>query len=101
MESIQRTERGCLMVTKTRPPAEEVARRARELYESRIRSQVEAGNVGKYLVIDVVSGEFEMDADHMMASDRAAAKHPDGWLYAMRIGHPVIGRIAARREAPI
>lgn len=66
---------------------DQIAERARELYERQIRAQVEPENTGKYLVIDIESGEYELDEDKFAASDRAHAKHPDGALYAMRIGY--------------
>lgn len=72
---------------------EEIAARGKELYERQIRSKVEAGNTGKYLVIDIESGDYEVDDDKFAASERAHMKHPDGALYAMRIGYRSMGRI--------
>ena len=48
------------------------------------------------LVINIDTGEFEIDADHLTASNRAAAKHPGAPLYAMRIGSPTLGRLGSR-----
>lgn len=39
---------------------EEFARRGKELYEKNIRPQVEAGNKGKIVAIDIETGEFEL-----------------------------------------
>lgn len=75
---------------------EEIVRRGKALYEQQLRAQVEAGNSGKVLVINVETGEYEMDKDHLAASDRAAAKYPGAPLYAMRIGSPALGRLGAR-----
>lgn len=77
-------------------PADEIARRGQAMYESRIRPHVEQDHFGKFLVLDVDSGEYEIDADHLAASDRAAAKHPDAPLFAIRIGYRAAGRIGAR-----
>lgn len=74
----------------------EIVRRGKALYERHIRAEVEAGNLGKVLVINVDTGDYEMDADHLTASDRAAAKYPGAPLYAMRIGSPALGRIGSR-----
>ena len=76
--------------------AEEIIRRGKTLYEQKLRPQVETGNAGKVLVINVETGEYELDADHLTASDRAVAKHPGAPLYAMRIGSPALGRLGAR-----
>ena len=80
--------------------ADELAERAKVLFERRIRSQVEKGQEGKYLVIDIGSGDYELDEDDLAASDRLAAKHPEGQFFTMRIGYRALGRIgfqAARR----
>jgi len=82
-----------------RPSTKEVVARGRALYESKIRSFVERDHFGKYLVLDIDTGEYEIDVDHLAASNRAAAKHPDGVLFAMRIGHPAGGKIGARFSA--
>jgi hypothetical protein len=82
-----------------RPSSDEVARRGQAIYEAKIRPLVERDHFGEYIIIDIESGEFEVDRDHLAASDRAAAKHPNGVLYAMRIGHRAGGRIGARSRA--
>jgi len=74
----------------------EIAQRGRALYEQQIRVQVEPDNRGKVLVINVDTGSYEMDADHLTASNRAAAKYPGAPLYAMRIGAPALGRLGSR-----
>ena len=71
----------------------EIVRRGKALYEQQIRAEVEEGNRGKVLVINVETGEYEMDADHLTASTRAAAKFPGAPRYAMRIGAPALGRL--------
>ena len=88
------TKKGMKMI-KTPFTPEEMARRGRAIYE-RIRSEVEPGNAGKVLVIDLETGDYEMDSDHLTASNSAAAKHPGAPLYAMRIGAPSLGRIGGR-----
>lgn len=79
-----------------RPSAREIVERGQAIYESRIRPLVEREHAGKYLVLDIETGEYKIDADHIAASDRAAAKHPEGLLFAMRIGHRAGRRLGAR-----
>ena len=73
--------------------AAEIVQRGKALYEQQIRPQVETGNLGKILVINVDTGEYEMDSDHLTASDRAAARFPGAALYAMRVGGSALGRV--------
>jgi hypothetical protein len=75
---------------------EEVAKRAREIYVREIRDKVEAGNRGKYLVIDIETGEYVLDEDEVTAMKRAASRYSPDTLYGMRIGFPTMGRIGAR-----
>ena len=67
---------------------QEVASRGEEIYEKQIRAQVEAGNKGKFVVIDVETGEFEVDEDDLRATQRMLARQPDAVLYGLRIGYP-------------
>jgi hypothetical protein len=74
-------------------PKEEIIRRGEELYQSRIRPQVEQSNKGKILVVDIETGDYEIDDDHLQATRRALAKHPGAVLYSLRIGYPTLGKI--------
>lgn len=64
----------------------EIAERGRKLYEE-LRAQVEPGNIGKFMVIDVETGEYEIDRDELAALKRVKAKRPDGPRYLLRIGY--------------
>lgn len=72
---------------------EEIATRGREIYDKRLRQQLEPENIGKFLVIDIETEEYELDEDGDAASLRARKKKPDGIRYGMRIGHRAWGRI--------
>jgi hypothetical protein len=66
---------------------EEVARRGKEIYEREVRPLVDTpGNQGREVVIDVESGDYEVDDDGLSASRRLHARHPDAALYGLRIG---------------
>jgi hypothetical protein len=73
--------------------ADEIAARGRDIYDRRLRERLEPGNNGKFLVIDVETGEYEMDEDDLAASLNAARKRPGGARYGMRIGYPTSGTI--------
>jgi hypothetical protein len=73
-----------------------LARRGRALYDRDIRDKVEDAERGKYLVLDVETGDFELDQDHLTASDRMAARHPGKPLFSVRVGYPTLGRIGYR-----
>ena len=67
---------------------QEVEAKGEELYERNIRARVEPGNKGKFVVIDIETGEFEVDDDDLLATKRALEKRPEAVLYGLRIGYP-------------
>ena len=76
--------------------SDEIVQRGQALYEEKIREKVEANNKGKFLVLDIETGEYEIDTDSLAAYERAAAKHPDPALYILRIGYPSAVRLGGR-----
>lgn len=82
------------MHMKTDLSAEEIVRIGSKLLDEGIRSQVEPGNEGRFLVIDVLSGNYEIADDAVIASNEALRKNPDAVLYYSRIGYPAAFRIS-------
>lgn len=76
---------------------QEIVERGKELYEQQIREKVEAEeNLGKFVIIDIETGDFEINDDEIAASQRAHARHPGGAFFGMRIGY----QASAYSEAP-
>lgn len=70
---------------------EQIAERGEEIYADRLRDTVEtAENIGKIIVIDVETGDYEVDADGLQASHRLRARLPGGTLYGLRIGYDAV-----------
>ncbi len=74
---------------------EEISSRGRAIYEQNLRGKIEADNLDKFVIIDIETGDYEIDADDFSASDRAHRKHPNGAFYGMRIGRRSSGTIGA------
>ncbi len=72
---------------------QEIAIRGREIYENQLRDKLEPENTGMFLLIDIETGEYEIDSDGDVASLRAQTKKPEGVRYGMRIGYRAWGRI--------
>jgi hypothetical protein len=72
---------------------DEICDKGRRIYEEQIRELVEPDRVGHYVVIDVDTGEYEVDEDHLTAGLRLMEKRPNGARYGMRIGFRTAGRI--------
>jgi hypothetical protein len=75
---------------------EEVAQRGEALYQQKLRAQVEKQHLGDFLVVDVLTGDYEVDRDDLAASDRVLAKRPGAVLYGVRIGYPTAYHIGGR-----
>ena len=89
-------------VRQPRYSKEEHARRGAELYEKQVRPQVEAGNHGKIVAIDVDSGDFELADELLPAANRLLSRHPDAQIWFERIGQRGVHRFGFGRlpEAP-
>lgn len=72
-----------------------VVERGSRIYYHELRNQLETDeNRGKFLAIDVETGEYEMDDDSNAATLRARAKHPGHLVYRLRIGYSATHTIA-------
>jgi hypothetical protein len=77
---------------------EEFAHRGDEIYESQVRTKVEAGNHGKIVAIDLETGDFEVDASEIAACDRLEARHPEAQIWIVRIGSRYVRRFGGRTK---
>ena len=67
---------------------EEAGRIANTLYEESIKQQVEKEeNIGKMVLIDIESGDYEVDENSLEASKRLNQKHSYTRLHGIRIGY--------------
>src|SRR5437870_4856186 len=60
---------------------DEHARRGTALYEQKVRPQVEAGNRGRIVALDVDTGAFEIADDTLTASQRLLARCPNAQIW--------------------
>ena len=70
-----------------RASLDEIARRGEEIYERDLRARVEPAHIGDFLVVDVDTGDYEVDPDEVVALKRAYARHPEGSRYLIRVGY--------------
>jgi hypothetical protein len=85
-----------MTVRQPRYSKEEFARRGNEIYESQVRAQVEEGNHGKIVAIDIETGAFEVADTPMVAVDRLYERKPDAQPWVIRIGHQAVFRFGSR-----
>jgi len=85
-----------MIIRQRRYPKEEIAQRGQALYESGIQQQVEAGNYGKIVAIDIETGAFEVDDNIVPATNRLFEQYPDAQPWVIRIGHRAVDHFGAR-----
>jgi hypothetical protein len=59
-----------------------------KIYNEKIKPLVEPQEKGKFLVIDVTTGQYAIDRDVIVARKKLKAGSPDAVCYLMRIGFP-------------
>ena len=79
---------------------EEVRDRGKKIYEERIKRLVEPDKNGKFIVIDIDSGDFEVDAKILVASRRLRERCPDSVLYRVKAGLGAAYRMGWRSVRP-
>ena len=66
---------------------EERAAFAETLYREKIRPTLTEADIGKFVIIDINSGEYEIDEDDITASIRLHKRQSDAFGYIMRVGY--------------
>ena len=85
-----------MAVRQPRYSKEEFAQRGNELYESQVRSEVEEGNLGKIVAIDIETGAFAVADTPISATDQLYDRYPDAQPWVIRIGHQSVYRFGSR-----
>ena len=65
----------------------EIAARGEAIYREQIRPMIQTAQKGSFVVIDVESGDYEIDAGDADATRRLLDRLPDAVTYGVRIGH--------------
>jgi len=71
----------------------EIVARGEALYREMFKSRVENEHHGKFLVMDVESGDYEIADEDYDATMRILARRPNAVLYGVRIGYPAAYRL--------
>ena len=85
-----------MTVRQPRYSKEEFAQRGHKFYESQVRSQVEEGNHGRIVAIDIETGAFEVADESLSAAKQLLNRCPDAQIFGIRIGHRAVHRFGLR-----
>lgn len=79
----------------TRRTPDELAAEGKQLFERNVQPVLKAEDDGKFVAIDLDSGDFEVDADDYSAVTRLRSRRASGDFWLMRVGSPTTYRIGA------
>jgi hypothetical protein len=83
--------------TESRRTPEELARLGAEAFDRRVRPALRAEDDGKFVAIDVETGDYEIDEDDYAAVSRLRARSPAADVWLGRVGQPAAYRIGRGR----
>jgi hypothetical protein len=66
----------------------DVAQRAKAVYESRLREELEANHLNAFVAVEPDSGDYFLGETLSEAIQSARRRHPQRLSFAIRIGHP-------------
>ena len=82
---------------------EEIERLGMEIYEQTLRAHVETeDNIGKIIVIDTKTGDYEIAEEGLKAGRNLQRRHPDAAMLCLRIGYNAVysfGGVLTRTKA--
>ncbi len=75
--------------------SEAIAARGEEIYQS-LKDELESQYKGKIFVVDIETGNYEIDDEDLEATACLFAKNPDAVTYGLRIGFVPIYKLGFR-----
>lgn len=83
-------------MTQTKYSSEEMLRIAEEIYHRDIRPRVMPQDKGKFLLIDIETGDYEIGEDDFQTEKTLRARRPDGVLIGLRVGYTTAYKLSGR-----
>lgn len=67
-----------------------IAEAGRRLYQEKLQALLEPKETGRYLVLNVEAGEFELGDDALTPSETMRRRFPNTLFFALRAGYPAM-----------
>jgi len=83
----ERERKGVNRDVRPRYSKEEFARRGDALYQKKILPKLTAKDRGKFLAVDIETGEYEMSRDEMRAGNKLRRRMPEAQIWMVRVGY--------------
>ena len=85
-----------MSTSKPRHSKAEFASRGEAIFEKKIRPQLKNEKKNDFVVIDIETGAFEIDADELTACTRLRQRIPDAQIWLRRVGSRYARRFGGR-----
>jgi hypothetical protein len=85
-----------MATTQPRYSKEEFARRGEEIFEREIQPQVAHRDENDFVLIDIETGAYEVDADELAGLRRLQARVPGAQIWGRRVGSRYSRRLGGR-----
>ena len=85
------------MPTKSPRTPEEVARLGAEVFDSSVRPALRPEDDGKFVAVDIATGDYELDEDDYAAVARLRSRLPEAETWLGRAGQRAAYRMGLRR----
>lgn len=72
---------------------EEIARLGTQVFDQHVRPSLRPEDDGKFVAIDIATGDYELDEDDYTAITRLRSRRPQAEVWLERVGEPAAYRI--------
>lgn len=83
--------------TEPRHTPDELARLGGQILDQQVRPALQPADNGKFVAIDVETGDYEIDEDDYTAVARLRSRKPAADVWLMRAGYPTTYRMGVVR----
>ena len=87
-----------MAATGRRYPKEVFAQRGTAIYDRDIQPLLKTADKGKFVAIDIETGEYEIAADELTACRQLRARLPDPQPWLVRVGYPYVHRFGGHAQ---
>ena len=86
------------MTGRSKMPYEEQKRRGQAIYDAQIRHLIAPEDEGKFVLIDVLTGDYEIAERSAEARSKLRRRRPDAVIHKMRWHKTYVGRLRSPRR---
>lgn len=73
-----------------------VAEKGQEIYDAKLKQELEAKEIGRFVAIDVVSGNYFLGDSILEAVELARDRYPGRLVHTVRVGYPGVFEMGSR-----